>query len=281
VHNAGIVTWNVGTVAAGASGSVSVTASVNSPLDPSVTSVTNGASLSSDQTSPITDSATTGIYGRGGGGGAGSPVLTIDKSSDRTLLVPGDVVTYTLTVLNAGTAAATNIQVTDDIPEQSHFAYVPGSIAGGDSRSANGVPVGALSWTVNSLAPGSSAVLTFQMSVSAFGVPDGVTALSNGASLTSAEGVTAQSNILTVSVSTNPNLTFTKSASPSNGLAPGDAVTFTLTVTNIGTGTASGVTVSDAIPNNLVFTGITQGSGAFDTINNRVVFNVGALAAGA
>ena len=65
---------------------------------------------------------------------------------------------------------------------------------------------------------------------------------------------------------------------------PGDVVTYTLVVTNSGSGTASGVVVSDPVPADMVFraiSGAAPGTAAFDAVGNRVVFNVGDLASGA
>jgi uncharacterized repeat protein (TIGR01451 family) len=275
VNSSGAVS---GTVAAGASGTLIITATVNNPLNPTVLSLTNTASLSSSQTAAISDTAKTGITGRGGEGG--TPNLTINKIADKTLITPGDTVTYTLTLINSGTAYATNIQVTDDIPDETYFVYVNGSISGGDSRSANGSPINSLNWTVNGLAPGASATLSFQMQVSASGVPDGITTKNNSASLTCTQGVTTDSNTVTVSLNTNPNLSLSKNASPSSNLKPGDTVTYTLVISNSGSGAANDVVVTDPVPNYTSFATITQGSGYFDSINNRIVFAVGTLASG-
>ena len=55
----------------------------------------------------ITATARTAILG--GGTTAGSPTLVLSGEANTTLAGPGDTVTYTLTVLNAGTANATNV----------------------------------------------------------------------------------------------------------------------------------------------------------------------------
>lgn len=76
----------------------------------------------------------------------------------------GDTLTYTLTLTNGGPAAATGVTVADVLP--AGLTYVPGSIAGGSSRSAS--PPN-LSWTVTTLASGASTNLTFQATVDAPG----------------------------------------------------------------------------------------------------------------
>ena len=66
------------------------------------------------------------------------------------------MVTYTLTVKNIGTGAATNVVVTDPVPANTTFQ---GAQEGG---LVNG---GVVKWTVASIAPGASAQLHFQVSI--------------------------------------------------------------------------------------------------------------------
>ncbi|MCK7593437.1 hypothetical protein M0G41_07120 [Lysobacter sp. CAU 1642] len=71
-------------------------------------------------------------------------------------------------------------------------------------------------------------------------------------------------------------LTLSKQVSPLTAVAPGDLLTYTLTVGNVGSSNASAVQVVDAVPANTVFDAIVSsgnGSGSFDTVNNRVLFN--------
>ncbi len=44
------------------------------------------------------------------------PALEVTKTADRTSAKPGDVVTYTVTIKNTGTAAATGLKVSDILP---------------------------------------------------------------------------------------------------------------------------------------------------------------------
>jgi uncharacterized repeat protein (TIGR01451 family) len=48
-------------------------------------------------------------------------VLTLQKTDDRTTANPGDTLTYTLTVRNSSPTQATNVQVTDMMPDQLQF----------------------------------------------------------------------------------------------------------------------------------------------------------------
>jgi len=77
----------------------------------------------------------------------------------------GDVLTFTLKIVNNGPDTATNVQVTDIVP--AGFSYVPASIAGGSSNN-DGSPGGTgLVWNIVSLASGAVSVFTFQAEVNA------------------------------------------------------------------------------------------------------------------
>jgi uncharacterized repeat protein (TIGR01451 family) len=266
-----------GTLAAGAAGKYLVQASVDGGASGTLS---NSATLSANGLTPASASADTSVGVLGGG----APALALAKEASRTLLSAGDIVTYTLTVANIGAAPASNVQVSDSIPVTPYFTYVPGSIHA--DRNDNADPADdvvtddggdPLTWTLASLAAGDTARLSFQMQAAATGIPDGITSLDNSASAGADGGLSATSGTVTVSVSGNPALVLTKSASPDSGLSPGDSVTYTLTVTNSGSAVARSVLVTDPIPAGLAY----AGGGSFDAIGNRVVFAVGDLAAGA
>lgn len=279
----GVVTWNFASIAAGASGSASVTVAVPDDLTGS-TVINNQASLSSTQTAAINASASTAVIG---GGATGSPALVIAKSANKTLLVAGESVTYTLTVVNTGSGNASTVVVTDDFPEQAWFTYGSCTASAGTCSQS---PAGKLSWNLGGLAAGASATVSFTMNVAATGLPAGVTTLNNTATVADSAYCTGgsppascTSNTVAVTVSGNPNLSLTKTSLPAT-VHPGDVVTYSMVVTNTGSGAATGVVVSDPVPSYTVFKAITNagpGTASFDSVGNRVVYNVGTLAAGA
>ena len=93
-----------------------------------------------------------------------SPLLVIDLSLDKQVSNPNpkdkDTITFTLVVANAGPSTATNITVTDVVPNG--YTYVAASIAGGDVRNDTNPATSGLKWTINSLASGASRSLTYQ-----------------------------------------------------------------------------------------------------------------------
>lgn len=266
------------TLAANASGHFAVQATVGGGASGTLT---NSATLSATGVDPATATAATIVGSLSGGGG--SPALSLVKTASSTLLSAGEAVDYELTLVNVGTGTASNVTVADTIPANGYFKYVASSIAGGDSRSVSGND---LSWTINTLAVGDTVTLSFRMAVDATGVPVGVTSLDNfataadGSYCTSAAVSGCTSNTVTVAVSGNPNLVLGKTALPTSGVVPGDTIDYTVTVSNTGSAAASGVVISDPIPANTKFKAI-SGAGSFDAVNNRVVLDVGTLAAGA
>ncbi|WP_296699811.1 SdrD B-like domain-containing protein [Thiocapsa sp. UBA6158] len=272
-------------IPAGESGSVSITAVLADNL--TMTALTNTATISSNETTDLSASATTSVVGGDDPGGVSD--LIIAKSASDTLLQPGESVTYTLTALNAGSKTATAILITDDFPDEAWLTFESGSCI---ASSGTCTPsAGSLTWAIDSLAPGETATLSFTLNVGTSSTtlpPDGVTTRDNLATGDSEGCETAPcettSNTVTVSVTTNPYLAIEKSVSPSGVVAPGATLTYTLLVSNTGSGSANNLIVRDPIPANTSFiagsTTQTQGSASFDAVNNQVIFNVGTIAGG-
>ena len=290
-ESGGVVTCSLGTVTGGTSGTVTITVTVEQPLAAGIFTLQNDATLVSDQTDPVSDSATTAVV---------RPVLNITKSADDTLLIQGDTVTYTLEITNSGSAGATNISVSDTLPVESYFTYVAAScsvdttLAPSTSSTTCGEAAGLLTATADVLAVGETIRIAFQMTVGP-GAPAGLTEKDNFATVSDDASASVNSNTVTVTISTNPNLLLTKTSNPAAGpLDPGDSVTYTMVVSNTGSASATDVLVTDPIPANtgyvlgsLTFDAAAQSdpddgdTGHFDAVANRTVFDIGSLAAGA
>ncbi|MEW6031199.1 MAG: sortase [Chloroflexota bacterium] len=131
---------------------------VNNPVPPGQTEVVNTVTVTSnEQPDPIQDTVTDVLD---------IPVdVWLDKRiSDDTPNV-GDTVTFTLVVTNDGPGTATNVEVTDVVPDG--YTYVPASIAGGDTQDDTDPAGTGLVWTIASLPPGAgnAVSLTYQATV--------------------------------------------------------------------------------------------------------------------
>ena len=212
----------------------------------------------------------------------------------------GDVVTFTVTVTNIGPDQATLLEIADVLP--AGLVYQAGSIAGGDTQDDSVAPT--LTWTIASLDPGVSVDLEYDVEIVA--VPDGAgnvepAAYVNAAEVTAAatwdpdsdpasgfdtddlaDGIGDDDEALVQVDPEVADLSLTKVASnPVPAL--GEVVTFTLTVSNDGPDTATGVEVSDLIPAGLVYqTGsITGGTTQDESAAPALVWTIATVAGGA
>lgn len=225
------VTCLLGGLAAGNSATISIVVSVSAAAAPSIT---NTASVTATETDP-----------NPGDNAASAPTAVVPVADVAILKVvsnPAPLVaqsfTFTVTATNNGPSAANGVVVTDVLPANLGFvsaaasqgAYVPGT----------GV------WTVGTLANGASATLTLT-----------VTALAPGA-FTNTATKTGQTEFdpnpandsagASGGVGVVADLTIAKTHAPAT-FVRGAAGTFTLTVSNAGTGSTNApVTVTDIVP---------------------------------
>ena len=237
------VTCLLGGLTRGASATVSVVVTVSAAAVPSIS---NTATVSANEPDPNpSDDVSTAPT-------TVQPVADVGLS--KTVSNPSPFVTqpttFTVTATNAGPSTATSVVVTDVLPANLGFAsaapsqgaYVPGT----------GV------WTVGTLASGASATL----GITAVALTPG--AFTNTATKTGQTEYDPNPANDSASVSGGvdvvADLTIGKSHAPPT-FVRGSSGTFTLTVSNVGTGpTTALVTVSDTLPAGLAPKGV-SGSG--------------------
>jgi uncharacterized repeat protein (TIGR01451 family) len=156
---------------------------------------------------------------------------------------PPDTMQYTLKIKNSGTVGATYIAVKDTLP--TGVTILAGTITGGGAASGQ-----IISWPTFNLAVGDSATYTYKVQIDS-------TITSNVAAVNKAHvKANGVDQLLTASFTpvNRPTMTMTKSVSSTTGrMRPGDTLVYTINYKNIGTTTATFVSVSDPNPNNTTY----------------------------
>jgi uncharacterized repeat protein (TIGR01451 family) len=254
--NAGVVSWALGSLSSGqtsnltltvtspASGTLTNTASVSSPTgDPNPTNNTSP---------PVTTTVT--------------PVadVSVNKAGPANTFA-GTNFNYTITVTNAGPSTASGVVVTDTLPAGAVFVFA----SGGGTTNA-----GIVSWSLGSLSAGQTSNLTLTVISPASGT------LTNTASVSSPTGDPNPTNNtsppVTTTVTPVADLAVFKTG-PTNVTA-GGSFTYTITVTNLGPSTASGVVATDTLPAAVTYLNSTGGG---SLSGSTVTWALGALAGGA
>lgn len=172
--------------------------------------------------------------------------LAVVKDDGAATATPGGQVTYTITVTNNGPSNAPGATVTDTFPAAVTAVSWTCSAAGGAQCGA-AAGSGNLQQTVNLPAGGTVTYLaTATLSPAATGL------LVNTASAAAPAGVADpvpgnNSEGDSDTLAPRADLGITKTAEPAIAV-PGEAVVYTLTVTNAGPSQASGITVTDLLP---------------------------------
>ncbi|MBN1815058.1 MAG: DUF11 domain-containing protein [Anaerolineae bacterium] len=226
--DAGVATWELGTVPPGMMGEVALTVLVEAPLFDG-TLLTNTAWIH-DSTDLFASVVITTVV-------QADHTLSIEKTDSVDPVQAGALLEYVLTYQVTGNEIAPNIVITDALPANTVFeSCAPACSADG----------GVVAWTLGTLAPGSGQVTTTVLidpsTISG-------TLLSNQAwimdddgkyaSVVETTGVTAGSQAAELAV--------TKTVTPL-AVLPGAPVEYTIRISNQGGGVANGVDVVDNLP---------------------------------
>ncbi|MGE0126744.1 MAG: DUF11 domain-containing protein [Blastocatellales bacterium] len=278
------------------SGSSCGAASGNGAINTTVNLLPNGtatfaltATVISTATGSVTNAATvtppTGVTdGNTNNNGANdtdsintSADLSILKTANKTTVIRGAALTYTIEVTNNGPSAATGATVTDNAPAGlNNVTWACSATAGSSCGAANGS--GNINTTVN-LAVSGKATFTLTATVANDFTGD---SLSNTAVVAPPAGTTDptpnnQSSTTVVTVTPSADLAITKTASP-NPVRATEEVTFTINVTNNGPSPASDVTVTDTLASGLTLVSATSTIGACNG-TSTITCNIGSLGA--
>jgi uncharacterized repeat protein (TIGR01451 family) len=207
--------------------------------------------------------------------------LAITKTDNQISAVPGTTTGYAITVTNNGPSTLTSLTVNDTVPAA--ILNPVFSASSGTYTAATGA------WTGLNLAAGQSITLSLAGTID----PNATGILSNTATVAPPAGVidaNSTNNSATDTTTLNPtaDLAITKTDGKAT-VNPGEAIVYTVRVTNGGPSTVTGATVADTVPaaiTGVTWTctistgtgscGATNGSG--NTLNTTVNLNSGATA---
>ena len=200
--------------------------------------------------------------------------LSITKVADHDRVSIGDVVTYTVTARNAGPAPAAAPTVTDVLP--ANVDFVAATVASPASCSQAG---GVVSCALGPMAMNGAVAVTIKVKPRS---EAGGTTLVNCASVAATEDNAPANNraCASTAVRARADLSITKTADKTAVLI-GEDLTYKLTVKNDGPNTATGVVVTDDIPNQADLQSVSTSQGAACPKTDPVSCNLGTLASGA
>lgn len=196
--------------------------------------------------------------------------LSLTKTADVPDGSAGDQVTYTLAAHNDGPSNAAGAKIVDTLPAGVSFV----SASPGCTNNS-----GVVTCQLGTLAAGGDAARTITVRID----PGALGTISNSARVSSDTADPDHGNdedFATTQINSQADLSLTKSVSPANAL-PGDVVTYTMTVTNDGPGTARDVVVSDTMPGGVTYVDSDPAAPTCDFSGGTVSCDLGNLASGA
>jgi uncharacterized repeat protein (TIGR01451 family) len=197
--------------------------------------------------------------------------LAIAMSEAPGSLVIGDQLTYTLTVTNNGPAAALDVVATDGLPTGATY------VTATTSQGTVSVSGGALTAKLGGMAAGTAATITVVAVAARAGK------LTNLASVTGAVVDTDPvNNTAGISVNVAPiyaDVAVAMTGGP-NPVIVGNNITYTITVTNDGPNTATGVVLTDPLPAGVTYVSGTASAGTITQSGASLTADLGDLGAG-
>lgn len=198
----------------------------------------------------------------------GAPVLTIAKTADKSSAAPGDTVVYTLTATNSGTRGASGVVISDTLPAQVQFV----SASNGGTNNA-----GVVSWPSATVAGGGATkVVTVTVTVLA-PAPASISTLDNNAGVcddgTNGTTSTPVCASTSKSIGLNARPDYAVILTPSTTTAaPGDSITYTVRVDNVGLQNGVGGELVVTLPANTTLTN--AGGGDTSTAGSLIFHSI-------
>lgn len=171
-------------------------------------------------------------------------VLSADKTATDTSYEPGDLITYIITLVNSGTAAYTNLTLSDDLGTYTlntatltPLTYVAGSLRyflNGVLQTTPTVTAGPpLTVTGITVPAGGNATLIYEARVNEYASPETTGSITNTATITGDGLSTSLTAEQTISSADTAQLSISKSVSPET-ISENGQLTYTFVIQNTG-----------------------------------------------
>ncbi len=204
----------------------------------------------------------------------GSPILALSKDDGMSTVTPGSTLIYRLVVTNSGNQLAGGIVLTDTLPANTTFYLA--SDNGQETAPGSGIVV----WPAFDL-PGGGASVTRLLVVTVDNpLPASVTTITNLAELRDNRGFTAPAATDVDAVNANPNFILTKTNAVTT-TTPGALLGYAITITNTGNQGATGIVISDTLPDDVTFDAASDGGAETPPGSGIIVWPAFALPSGA
>ena len=179
--------------------------------------------------------------------------FSISKTDSKVVAAAGETLNYVITVTNTSVVNASNVIVTDTLPNNVTFVSASGGTLAGNI----------VTFVIPAMNAGQTVTRTVVVTVNA-GTANG-TVLTNTANVTGAQA----QDITTVQASAaQADLSIVKTGPVGGTVARGGIISYSLTATNNGPSTATNVTIADAIPTGLTFAPASSSSSCIQNGSN-------------
>ncbi|WP_348799710.1 PKD domain-containing protein [Flavobacterium adhaerens] len=274
--------WNIGALTNGATETLIVTATVNASGDYVNEAEVMTSAIADPDSMPGNGVTTEDDYAR-------IEVIPVTAIADLSLTkaiiggnaspLVGASISFQVIATNNGPQNATGVQVTDLLP--TGYTYVGSAPSTGTYNATTGV------WNIGALASGVSTTLTVNATVNATGVYTNIAEVTASSlpdlDSTPNNGDTTEddyASVIVTPVKQEADLSLSKTIADGNiNRLVGSEVTFNVVINNAGPRTATGVAVTDLLPNGFTFVSANATTGTYNSTTG--LWSVGALVTGA
>jgi large repetitive protein len=232
---------------------------IDNPVPSEVTQIVNTATVADDGTNGTDPTPLNNTFTDTDSLDA-APDLEITKTDGVTNTVPGDTLTYTLTIKNTGNQDSLNLKVEDTLPANVTYQ---------SSSNSGSVASGKVTWPLFNLAAGQTVTRTVTIKIND-SIPSGVTQIVNTATVADDGTNGTEANTLNNTaedidtLTAQPDLEVTKTNSQS-AVSPDQTLTYQISIKNNGNQTATNVVVNETVPQNSSY--FEAGSSGWSCIN--------------